>query len=364
MNCVFTESTVLLKNMSSSPSRSGILKQSTSTRNPSQIEKNALTSGIYKCAYCSGSFQNEDTSRKHFFLRHLKDLVDKQRKEESTKGDMPLENAHITSNIAASKKQQLRTVQTNITVQDKPMEKETHLASQKIISEEPTKSENFSYVSSPGTSGSIVGSQEILKESVFRNDAGCATNISTKFYNHTDYVIDISMNLPSSKETGITNGLGNMSLPSTDMFAADYWNNQKQQQQPTLIQPEPQQLEIFDALCHFRPASRTRLSEDESNILEEYFEYSVYLKKEDIQRLLTSTALPYDVIRNWFSNTRRKVRNILLKKETGVHEAVRLYPMPAKNYQCTICHITCKRFLHLLMHLHEEKHKATYESSL
>ncbi|KRZ79989.1 Zinc finger homeobox protein 4 [Trichinella papuae] len=285
---IFTESTVLLKNMSSSPSHSGILKQSTSTRNPSQIEKNALTSGIYKCAYCSGSFQNEDTSRKHFFLRHLKDLVDKQRKEESTKGDMPLENAHITSNIAASKKQQLRTVQTNITVQDKPMEKETHLAPQKIISEEPTKYENFSYVSSPGTSGSIVGSQEILKESVFRNDA------------------DISMNLPSSKETGITNGLGNMSLPSTDMFAADYWNNQKQQQQPTLIRPEPQQLEIYDALCHFRPASRTRLSEDESNILEEYFEYSVYLKKEDIQRLLTCTALPYDVIRNWFSNTRRK----------------------------------------------------------
>ncbi|KRZ08954.1 hypothetical protein T11_6532 [Trichinella zimbabwensis] len=197
---IFAESTVLLKNMSSTQSGSGALKQSTGTRNPPQTETNALTSGIYKCAFCNGSFQNKDSSRKHFFLRHLKDLVDEQRKEESTKRD-------------------------------------------------------------------------------------------------------------------------------------DYWNNQQQQQQPTLIQSETKELGIFDALGRYRSFGRRRLSKDESNILEEYFECSVYLKKEDIPRLLTRCDLPYNMVRNWFNNTRQKVKQILWKKAAGLDEVVRLYPKQQQSYK-------------------------------
>ncbi|KRZ67366.1 Zinc finger homeobox protein 4 [Trichinella papuae] len=227
----FAESTVLLKNMSSTQSGCGASKQSTGTRNPPQTETNALTSGMYKCAFCNGSFQNKDSSRKHFFLRHLKELVDEQRKEESPKRD-------------------------------------------------------------------------------------------------------------------------------------EYWNNQQQQQQPTLIQSEDEELGIYDALGRYRSFGRRRLSKDEANILEEYFECSVYLKKEDIPRLLTRCDLPYNMVRNWFNNTRQKVKHVLWKKAAGLDEVIRLYPKQQENYECIICHITFKRFLHLLMHLHAEKHKATYKSSL
>ncbi|KRX55433.1 hypothetical protein T09_15599 [Trichinella sp. T9] len=83
----FTESTVLLKNMSSIQSSNDILKHSNRKWNPSyagspRTKRNASTSGKYKCAYCTCSFQNKDTSRKRFFERHLKDLLDKQTHDE------------------------------------------------------------------------------------------------------------------------------------------------------------------------------------------------------------------------------------------------------------------------------------------
>ncbi|KRX86342.1 hypothetical protein T4E_7768 [Trichinella pseudospiralis] len=152
--------------MSSSTSSTGVWKQSISTQNPSQ-------SGIYKCAFCNDSFEDEEASRKHFFRRHLQDLIDERRKEESIKRDY-------------------------------------------------------------------------------------------------------------------------------------YWNNQHEQKELTLRQPGPQQLEIFDSLGRRRPFGRRPLSKQKANILEEYFECSVYLKKEDTARLLARCNLPYNVVRNWFSYTRQK----------------------------------------------------------
>ncbi|KRY84793.1 hypothetical protein T4D_16307 [Trichinella pseudospiralis] len=144
-------------------------------------------------------------------------------------------------------------------------------------------------------------------------------------------------------------------LPLTYMLSDYYWNNQHEQKELTLkAKPGPQQLEIFDSLGRRRPFGRRPLSKQKANILEEYFECSVYLKKEDTARLLARCNLPYNVVRNWFSYTRQK-------KTAGLAEVIHRYPGPGGYYECIICHKAFTRFLHLLIHLHDKKHKETCE---
>ncbi|XP_071958379.1 zinc finger homeobox protein 3-like [Antedon mediterranea] len=103
-----------------------------------------------------------------------------------------------------------------------------------------------------------------------------------------------------------------------------------------------------------RRAGRTRFTDYQVKILQDFFESNAYPKDDDLEHLSRMLNLSPRVIVVWFQNARQKARKVFENQPApegeGDGDGVRYKRTPGLNYQCNKCFLVFQRFYELIRH--------------
>lgn len=103
-------------------------------------------------------------------------------------------------------------------------------------------------------------------------------------------------------------------------------------------------------------ANRTRFTDYQIKVLQEFFENNAYPKDDDLEYLSKLLGLSPRVIVVWFQNARQKARKVYenqpaAEPPTGAtDDANRFQRTPGLNYQCKKCQLVFQRYYELIRH--------------
>lgn len=103
-------------------------------------------------------------------------------------------------------------------------------------------------------------------------------------------------------------------------------------------------------------ANRTRFTDYQIKVLQEFFENNAYPKDDDLEYLSKLLSLSPRVIVVWFQNARQKARKVYenqppVEPAPGVDENTgRFQRTPGLNYQCKKCLLVFQRYYELIRH--------------
>ncbi|ERL95902.1 hypothetical protein D910_00586, partial [Dendroctonus ponderosae] len=104
-------------------------------------------------------------------------------------------------------------------------------------------------------------------------------------------------------------------------------------------------------------ANRTRFTDYQIKVLQEFFENNAYPKDDDLEYLSKLLQLSPRVIVVWFQNARQKARKVYenqpaVETSPGIDEsgANRFQRTPGLNYQCKKCMLVFQRYYELIRH--------------
>lgn len=104
-------------------------------------------------------------------------------------------------------------------------------------------------------------------------------------------------------------------------------------------------------------ANRTRFTDYQIKVLQEFFENNAYPKDDDLEYLSKLLSLSPRVIVVWFQNARQKARKVYENQPpvepapgTDGNEAGRFQRTPGLNYQCKKCLLVFQRYYELIRH--------------
>merc|ERR1712218_92421 len=100
-------------------------------------------------------------------------------------------------------------------------------------------------------------------------------------------------------------------------------------------------------------ANRTRFTDYQIKVLQEFFENNAYPKDDDLEYLSKLLGLSPRVIVVWFQNARQKARKIYENQPPlDPHDegAGRFTRTPGLNYQCKKCLLVFQRYYELIRH--------------
>ncbi|KAK6185517.1 hypothetical protein SNE40_007732 [Patella caerulea] len=102
----------------------------------------------------------------------------------------------------------------------------------------------------------------------------------------------------------------------------------------------------------FRRANRTRFTDYQIKMLQEYFEQNAYPKDDELEHLSKMLGLSPRVIVVWFQNARQKARKIYENQPaTEAKEPISPFQRtPGLNYQCKKCSAVFQRYYELIKH--------------
>merc|ERR1719328_368586 len=100
-------------------------------------------------------------------------------------------------------------------------------------------------------------------------------------------------------------------------------------------------------------ANRTRFTDYQIKVLQEFFENNAYPKDDDLEYLSKLLSLSPRVIVVWFQNARQKARKIYENQppiDPTDDGAGRFTRTPGLNYQCKKCLLVFQRYYELIRH--------------
>lgn len=103
-------------------------------------------------------------------------------------------------------------------------------------------------------------------------------------------------------------------------------------------------------------ANRTRFTDYQIKVLQEFFENNAYPKDDDLEYLSKLLSLSPRVIVVWFQNARQKARKVYenqppVEPVSGIDENTgRFQRTPGLNYQCKKCLLVFQRYYELIRH--------------
>jgi len=98
-------------------------------------------------------------------------------------------------------------------------------------------------------------------------------------------------------------------------------------------------------------ANRTRFTDYQIKVLQEFFESNAYPKDDDLECLSKLLNLSPRVIVVWFQNARQKARKVYENQpQTSEDESGRFQGTPGLNYQCKKCLQVFQRYYELIKH--------------
>lgn len=108
-------------------------------------------------------------------------------------------------------------------------------------------------------------------------------------------------------------------------------------------------------------ANRTRFTDYQIKVLQEFFENNAYPKDDDLEYLSKLLGLSPRVIVVWFQNARQKARKVYENqpaaepvtpggRESGGDDSGRFQRTPGLNYQCKKCLLVFQRYYELIRH--------------
>jgi len=104
-------------------------------------------------------------------------------------------------------------------------------------------------------------------------------------------------------------------------------------------------------------ANRTRFTDYQIKVLQEFFENNAYPKDDDLEYLSKLLSLSPRVIVVWFQNARQKARKVYENQPAvepapgvGDGDAGRFQRTPGLNYQCKKCLLVFQRYYELIRH--------------
>lgn len=103
-------------------------------------------------------------------------------------------------------------------------------------------------------------------------------------------------------------------------------------------------------------ANRTRFTDYQIKVLQEFFENNAYPKDDDLEYLSKLLGLSPRVIVVWFQNARQKARKVYENQPAAeppagaTDDANRFQRTPGLNYQCKKCQLVFQRYYELIRH--------------
>merc|ERR1719362_41793 len=117
-----------------------------------------------------------------------------------------------------------------------------------------------------------------------------------------------------------------------------------------------------DMSIHGKRANRTRFSDYQVKVLQEFFEKNAYPKDDDLEYLSKLLGLTPRVIVVWFQNARQKARKAYENQpsnENMMNDDVegRFVRTPSLSYQCKKCNLEFQRYYELIRHQKQHCYK-------
>merc|ERR1719330_877597 len=117
-----------------------------------------------------------------------------------------------------------------------------------------------------------------------------------------------------------------------------------------------------DMSIHGKRANRTRFSDYQVKVLQEFFEKNAYPKDDDLEYLSKLLGLTPRVIVVWFQNARQKARKAYENQPSeqsicGDEEEGRFTRTPSLSYQCKKCNLEFQRYYELIRHQKQHCYK-------
>ncbi|XP_023376933.1 zinc finger homeobox protein 4 isoform X6 [Pteropus vampyrus] len=130
------------------------------------------------------------------------------------------------------------------------------------------------------------------------------------------------------------------------------------------IDPQPSSLEHYKSDASFsKRSSRTRFTDYQLRVLQDFFDTNAYPKDDEIEQLSTVLNLPTRVIVVWFQNARQKARksyeNQAEAKDNEKRELTNERYIRTSNmqYQCKKCNVVFPRIFDLITHQKKQCYK-------
>lgn len=130
------------------------------------------------------------------------------------------------------------------------------------------------------------------------------------------------------------------------------------------IEPQPTSLEHYKSDASFsKRSSRTRFTDYQLRVLQDFFDTNAYPKDDEIEQLSTVLNLPTRVIVVWFQNARQKARksyeNQAEAKDNEKRELTNERYIRTSNmqYQCKKCNVVFPRIFDLITHQKKQCYK-------
>lgn len=130
------------------------------------------------------------------------------------------------------------------------------------------------------------------------------------------------------------------------------------------IDPQPTSLEHYKSDAAFsKRSSRTRFTDYQLRVLQDFFDTNAYPKDDEIEQLSTVLNLPTRVIVVWFQNARQKARksyeNQAEAKDNEKRELTNERYIRTSNmqYQCKKCNVVFPRIFDLITHQKKQCYK-------
>ena len=113
---------------------------------------------------------------------------------------------------------------------------------------------------------------------------------------------------------------------------------------------------------HGKRANRTRFSDYQVKVLQEFFEKNAYPKDDDLEYLSKLLNLTPRVIVVWFQNARQKARKAYENQPSGGEVCIdelegRFTRTPSLSYQCKKCNLEFQRYYELIRHQKQHCYK-------
>ena len=128
----------------------------------------------------------------------------------------------------------------------------------------------------------------------------------------------------------------------------------------------PGQQQQQDLSIHGKRANRTRFSDYQVKVLQEFFEKNAYPKDDDLEYLSKLLGLTPRVIVVWFQNARQKARKayenqpsneMVTSDGAGGDIEGRFTRTPSLSYQCKKCNLEFQRYYELIRHQKQHCYK-------
>ncbi|XP_037077622.1 zinc finger homeobox protein 4-like [Pollicipes pollicipes] len=116
-----------------------------------------------------------------------------------------------------------------------------------------------------------------------------------------------------------------------------------------------------------RRANRTRFTDQQVKVLQDFFEKNAYPKEDDLRRLSKLLNLGPRVIVVWFQNARQKVRKVYENQppsDRADENASRFQRTASLNYQCNRCLTVYQRYHELIRHQRQHCYREEGEKQL